>query len=108
MNRNIRCVHFPYCIIKQENGNYIILNRLYKPLGFISHKWVQYSDYPIEFKFAHLTSRTAQKLSYKNSPDKDNIYLYNDGCNPFYNQTDMEKYMQRLNHLYKLKITHAY
>ena len=62
MNKNIRCIHFPYCILKQENGNYAILNRLYKPLGFISHNWVEYSDYPIEFKFARLTSRTAEKL----------------------------------------------
>ena len=53
---DFRSVYFPYCIKKQDDGSYIVLNREYKPLGFNSREHFNYEDYPISSKIKGLTS----------------------------------------------------
>lgn len=54
-------------------------------------------------KFKRLVPATVAKLSWKGSRDVEAIFLYNDGCVPTVNAKNMEKYLERLNLLAKLK-----
>jgi len=101
---DICCVHLPYCVQRQDDGRYVVLNRDYKPLGFTSSNWIDYSEYPVAVRFKGLTAKTAAKISYKGSEELSSIYLYNDGCIPTASKPDMAAYLGRLAHLAKLKI----
>jgi hypothetical protein len=100
-----RKLFFPYCLIKQEDGSYLVLNRNYKPVGFNTSIWVNYEDYPIKIKFKRLTSLTASKISYNNNPDIDKIFLYNDGCVPTASAKNMNAYLNRLKILASLQVS---
>lgn len=101
---NFQYAHLPYCLQKQKDGSYIALNREYKPIGFYTDEHVDYGLYPIAVKFKGLTAKTAARVSYKNSPNLEAIYLYNDSCVPHFSKKDMAAYLDRLAILAKLKI----
>jgi hypothetical protein len=101
---DFRCIYLPYCLVKQKNGNYLVLNLNYKPLGFATNDFLQYEDYPIEVKFRGLTKIIAAKLSWKESGDVEKIFLYNDGCIPTVSEEHMKKYLKKLKILAKLEI----
>lgn len=101
---NVTAVYMPYCLQRQEDGRYAILNREYKPLGFLTREWITYSDYPVCAKIKGIGPATARKLSYKGSEDTDWIFLYNDGCNPCHGPEEMEAYLKKLSLLGKLRI----
>jgi hypothetical protein len=98
-------VHLPYCIEKQEDGTYVVLNREYKPLGFKTRDYIDYSSYPICVRIKGMTARAAAKISYEGSPDVTTIYLYNDACIPTHSKANMDAYLKRLGHLARLKVT---
>jgi hypothetical protein len=97
-------VHLPYCIDRQEDGSYVVLNREYKPLGFKTNERIDYSVYPIGVRLPGLRPATAAKISYSGSSDLSRIYLYEDGCVPTDKPAYMEAYLKRLAHFAKLKI----
>lgn len=99
-----RAIYLPYCIKKIENDNYVVLNRNYKPLGFQTNENLNYNDYPITTKFKGLTEKKAIELSWNNSPDTDNIFLYNDATNPRINKKNMQDYLKKVEMLSKLKM----
>lgn len=89
-------VYLPYCLQKQESGNYAVLNRNYKPLGFnpmCGH--IKYEDYPVCLPLK-ITPSIARKLSWEESKDTDTIYLYNDELTPTLNDKNMKLYLNRL------------
>ena len=49
----------PYCVQKEAEGKYVVLNRNYKPLGFNTEKGVSYEKYPIIHKLKGLTPEIA-------------------------------------------------
>lgn len=102
---DVRSVHLPYCIQRQDDGTYVILNREYKPLGFKTNEYIKYSDYPVRVRLRGLRAATAAKLSCKGSTDLKCIYLYDDGSNPARGPKHMAAYLQRLAHLAKLKVS---
>lgn len=104
---DFRAVYMPYCIDKMPDGKYVVLNRTYKPIGFITHDHIKYDEYPIAAEFVGLNESTAAKLSWNGSQDLSRIYLYNDGTNPLLNDENMTKYLDRLKILSKLKIKHS-
>lgn len=101
---DVRSVHLPYCVKKQDDGTYVVLNREYKPLGFKTKEHVKYENYPISVKLSGIGPATAKKLSYKGSTDVDTIYFYNDGCVPTESAANMKAYLERLGHFAKLKV----
>jgi len=100
---NIRCTHLPYCLERQDDGRYVVLNREYNPVGFCTTERLDYSKYPVAVKISRLTAKTAARLSYNNDPKIDRIYLYNDGCIPTSSSAHMAAYLQSLAILAKLK-----
>lgn len=100
---DFRSIYMPYCLYKQQDGSYAILNREYKPVGFNTLDYIIYQDYPVTTKFKGLGPSTVQKLSCKGSDNTDYIYLYDDGCVPTHSSANMNAYLKRLSILAKLK-----
>lgn len=101
---NFRALFFPYCLDKQSDGRYVVLNREYKPIGFKTREHIKYEDYPVCVGLKGIGSATAAKLSYKGNSNTDRIYLYNDGCVPTESAEPMKNYLDRLEILAKLKV----
>ena len=101
--RDVRSRFMPYCIRRLDNGEYVVLNREYKPLGF-GHGQYEYSDYPISVSLKGLTPRIAEKLSHNDNRDLDKIFLYNDDCVPTHSTKHMNNYLKRLAILGRLRI----
>lgn len=104
LRNEARVIYFPYCLRRQEDGSYVVLNRNYKPLGFDTGEYVDYKNYPIAVRFKGLTPKMAAKLSYDGSEGLDSIYLYNDGTVPTASAKNLTAYLNRLAQLAKLKL----
>ena len=104
MSGDFRFVFMPYCIKRQENGKYAVLNRRYKPVGFTISEHIKYEEYPVLVDIRGLTPAKASKISFKGDPDTDTIYLYNDGCVPTSSADNMRRYLSRLALLAGLKV----
>src|SRR5712692_1541665 len=79
-----RTLFMPYCLQKQADGKWVVLNRNYKPLGMWPAKGaghIKYDDYSVEMP---LTDKRAALLSWngRRPDDKGCVWLYNDGCIP--------------------------
>ena len=103
LHGELRLTHFPYCLQRQEDGRYVLLNRNYKPVGFFTSEWITYEDYPIGVKVKGLTAAVAARLDYQGRNDLDRIYLYNDGCVPTASDANMQQYLKRLGILMSLR-----
>ncbi|HWR76613.1 MAG TPA: hypothetical protein VN283_05310 [Thiobacillus sp.] len=101
---DFRSVFMPYCLRKQEDGRYVVLNREYKPVGFFTHSHVKYDEYPVAVQLEGIGPATAAKLSWKGDDNPDEIFLYNDGCVPTHSAKNMDTYLAKLQILAKLKI----
>ena len=91
---DFRAVFLPYCIEKQPDGRYVVLNR----------EHIKYEEYPICVELKGIGSATAAKFSYKGDLNTEKIYLYNDGCIPTESAEHMNNYLKRLEILAKLKV----
>jgi hypothetical protein len=101
---DVRSVFMPYCVVKQPDGKYAILNREYKPVGFFTKKFIKYEEYPVTVTLKGLGPATARKLSWSSDDNLDRIYLYNDGCVPTQSDKNMKEYLAKLEILAKLQI----
>lgn len=101
--RLMRQLIFPYALMRNNDGSFTAVNRLYKPLGFDASEHVNYSDYPINHKFKGVGEATLRKLAW-NGNIEGNIMLYSDACAPFANDKDTKAYLKRLEILAKLKV----
>jgi hypothetical protein len=101
---DFRAVYLPYCIEKQKDGSWVILNRQYKPVGFNTDDFIDYSQYPVSAVLKGIGPAKLAKLSYTGKADGDRVYLYNDGCNPTRSETDMKSYLKKLEILAKLDL----
>lgn len=101
--KNVRAVYFPYCIEKQKDGSWVMLNRDYKPIGFNTEEWTTYEEYPVSMKIKGLGPGTLRRLSCNDTELGDRVYLYRDGCVPTRNTKAMTSYLEKLTILLKLK-----
>lgn len=100
---DFRALFFPYCLERQEDGHYAILNRNYKPVGFATQETVTYADYPVLVKLK-ITKAMAKKLSDKGNDGVEKIYLYKDRTNPVRSKANMSSYLAKLALLAKLTV----
>jgi hypothetical protein len=100
---DFRATSLPYGLQRQEDGSYLVLNRMYKPIGFLTDERVKYEEYPIAHHFVRLDEQTIEKLSIPGSRDGD-IYLYNDGSTPTIGRRNMKAYLEKLAILMKLDV----
>lgn len=98
----LRRTHFIYNVHQLDNGNYVFLNRDYKPIGFDTSKHLIYEDYPIGMKLRILPIMAA-KISCRGEKNTKDIWLYNDGSIPTKSAKNMKAYLTRLAFLMKLK-----
>ena len=102
--KDIRSVFMPYCIKRQEDGRYAVLNREYKPVGFWTNAHVTYGDHPVLVKIKGLTAAKAARISYKCDSNVDAIFLYDDACVPTESTAHMTAYLGRLAVFAKLEV----
>ena len=111
-NYHSRRYNWPYCLQRQNNGKWVILNRNYKPLNMytaklqrsedvidlcvdcVSPKWVDYG--PFEVELPKLTPAIIQQLSWKFYKGEGSIHLYNDGCVPESKSSYRQAYVEKL------------
>ena len=72
---------------RSEDGEYLPLNRFYKPIGVSSDEWVDYKTDPTRIKIKGLTDAKAEKIgltvSKSQGANPDTMYyLYEDATNP--------------------------
>ncbi|MBN8413593.1 hypothetical protein [Halomonas litopenaei] len=102
---DFRAVYFPYCIEKQANGNWVVLNRSYKPVGFNTDDFVTYEQHPVSACLSGLGPAKLKKLSYSGEIEGDRVYLYNDGCVPTSSAANMKLYLEKLKILAGLSLS---
>ena len=101
---DFRAVFLPYCLQRQDDGRYAILNREYKPVGFFTTQFIDYSAYPVTVRLKGIGPATAAKLSTEGSRDPRQIFLYDDGTNPVRSEANMAAYLHKLRVLAKLRV----
>lgn len=92
---NIQNVALPYCLKMQPCGRYVLLNREYKPVGFYTRDYIDYSNHPILLTI-RITPKLAEKISCTGSPNTEEIFLFNDGCRPQSSLNNWIMYAARL------------
>jgi hypothetical protein len=102
--KTFRTTYLPYCLQRQPDGSYAVLNRDYKPVGFITDAWVEYSGFPVLCRIRKLRPRVAAQLSIHGAENLDRIYLYDDGSVPTLSADHMQNYLARLARLAELEV----
>lgn len=98
----IRRTHFVYCVKRIKSGQYVLLNRHYKPIGQIDRAAnANYEDHAIKLR---ITQKIANRLSWEEKTSIDEIFLYNDDCIPTATTANMESYLKKLAILMKKKL----
>lgn len=83
---------FPYCLQRQEDGRWLVLNRNYQPIGHLNN---DRTEVRTKFCLKGLGPTTRQKLCVHGSGG-DKICLYNDGCHPMASRDNWVKYQKKL------------
>ena len=104
VSTDFRAVYFPYCIEKQADGTWVVLNRQYKPVGFNTSDFISYEEFPVSAKLKGIGPGVMKKLSYSGEVQGDRVYLYNDGCVPTHSTPNMNSYLKKLAILAKLSL----
>lgn len=101
---DFRWAFLPYCLDRQEDGRWVVLNRDYKPLGMLTRDFLRYEEHPVAAYLGGLTAAARAHLD-----DRDNgpgrIYLYDDGSVPTSSAEAWEKYSRKLEVLAKLTVS---
>ena len=114
--QDFRAVCMPYCLKKQSDGVFLVLNRDYKPLTFCTYSNdYQNQDLPIHLQIKGLTpKKIGQIISIGEGAsfqkETETLFLYHDGSNPVNTFTgkikekELEDYFKRLALLMPLAI----
>lgn len=103
---DFRAVFFPYCLARQPEGTWLVLNRDYKPVGTVSRDWVDYRSHPSCVKLEGLTRALASGLHYQpfEGDIPQHIFLYEDSMSPLRDGPTMSAYLDKLELLARLDI----
>jgi len=103
--RALRYTHFPYCLEQQHDGRYVLLNRKYKPIGFLAEENVAYENFPVSARLEGLTHEIAAQLDHEGRYGLEKIFLYGDDCIPTDCAQYMANYLNRLGLLMELRVS---
>lgn len=101
---NFLKINLPYCLKRQDDGSWIVLNREYKPLGFNSRDHVDYSAFPIATRYPALTLEMLERICVDTASNPNEIYLYCDRTTPTDSAEHMAAYLTRIQQLAALKV----
>ncbi len=94
-------IHLPYQLRDLGDGRYILLNRVYKPLGWPSDNFVDYDTHPSAFS---CSTAAVRRLRTKGIID-DAGYLYFDGTSPRLGAKYLRALLDKVAVIARLKIT---
>jgi hypothetical protein len=91
---SIRRLYFPYCLEQQSDGEWVILNREYRPLGLCNDGGLlDLSEYSTPMK-VRSNDDLGERLTLNDGRIR--IYLYNDGTNPQLGGEHLKAYLRKL------------
>jgi len=96
LHTDIRSVYFPYCMERQGDGSWLLLNRNYKPVGLNTAAFVRCDEHPVSVRIGGLTPETLQKLSVDGKVAGGRVYLYLDNGLPTSVPFAARDYLERL------------
>lgn len=101
----MRHLYLPYCIEKQPDGRWVVLNRRYKQLGVNTSEWADYANPLYTTAIKGLTAAKMQALCAPGSHlSETRVYLYNDATCPTDSAANWSAYAARLQILMKLQL----
>lgn len=91
-------VDAPYTFTTLANGSILPLNRLYKPLGVVETKWVEYEDFADQAWPASELNLAAAPIQSRNNggPGHCEAYLYRDSNTQWLSASDKHRYLSAL------------
>jgi hypothetical protein len=94
-------VVLPYCLQRQADGRYAVLNRRYQPIGTHLHSTdaLDLAARGHLLQLAPIDAHTAARLSAYGKPETDCIYLYASGHHPLNDPIQWAAYCARLHTL---------
>jgi len=99
--RSFLRIYLPYALLRQPDGRYVVVNRLYKPVGMLTDEHVDYSAHALKL---NMSESAAKRLSWNASADCEAIYLYNDGRVPTDDAVKWQAYQEKLQFLAKRQV----
>lgn len=94
----------PYCLKRLKSGNWIFLNRRYKPLGVKSYEYVDYDASPTMFKMGGvpIKSLKAYAVLVIEYPDEALYYFYRSRAAPDSSPQASAEYYKRIEKVMQL------
>jgi hypothetical protein len=93
----MRTRFLPYCLKKLKSGNFILLNRWYKPLGNNSSEWIDYEQSESIFKLQREPKKFESNfITVFKDEFETTYYLYDDSCIPYNDAKSTNDYFKRL------------
>jgi len=85
-----------YCFAKLESGDYIPVNRYYKPYGVTTSEWVNYEEYAHTAFSKERIELWADKCTTDIDFNGHWFFLWNDGCPPYRGVKYTRRYIKLL------------
>lgn len=105
-------VNMPYGMTKNEEGEWFVFNREYKPLGWNTSERIEYKEYPVYTKYEGLTNKVLRNLSWglgrgikkDENGNINTVWFYDEVTNPKDHPKHWEAYLERIKTLAQLKV----
>lgn len=108
MPNTYRQIFLPYALVPLEDGSFLPVNRLYKPLGIASSDFVKYEKHPTRVKINGLTARKARSIGLEVKEEAGSyFYFYSDRNNPERSSSNWNRYQAILSKLMKMTVAPA-
>jgi hypothetical protein len=87
---------WPYCLQRRDDGKYVLLNRFYKPVGYIEEDGsAEYETWPIAFEL-EISPEQVAAMSHNGEANTMRIYFYAGSCAPWVSAKYRKAYFRRL------------
>lgn len=104
-HENARRVFMPYCLKRLADGRYILLNRLYAPIGTMLRDQMDFTSHPGALHIHDMTPAKAKSMSHDGNENMNEIYLFADIHLPTNSSKDWNAYSERLRLLMDLEFS---